>query len=122
MTDFRAEPEAAGPPRSPGSVLYPGAYLWFVFASAMDVMLTWAVFVLGGREVNPVAAVVFGRAGFGGMIAFKFVIVAVVVMICEYLGRTSRRTGWRLSLLAVGMSAAPVVWSLALIARNVRYG
>ena len=100
-------------------VRYPNHYAWFVLASALDLMLTWAVLWLGGSEVNPLAAAVLGSSGFAGMIVFKFSIVALVVAICEVVGRSRWTTGRRLSIAAVVISASPILWSMMLIARHL---
>ncbi len=38
--------------RARSGCLYPDLYTWFVFFAAMDVMLTWTILALGGREIN----------------------------------------------------------------------
>lgn len=50
----------ADAPRAIGSrggteMRFQNEYVWFVFFSAMDVMLTWVILWRGGREVNPIA-------------------------------------------------------------------
>ena len=35
---------------------YPNSYVWLVFVSAMDIMLTWAIIERDGTELNPIAA------------------------------------------------------------------
>jgi hypothetical protein len=96
-------------------MLYPNAYVWFVFVSALDIMLTWKILDKGGEEVNPVAREVIELWGLEGAILFKFAIVVWVVIACELSGRRKPATGRRLAWAAVVVSAAPVVYSLGLL-------
>ena len=98
---------------------YPNAYVWFVFVSAMDIMLTWAVLTAGGTEANPIASSVIVRWGLPGAIGFKFGLAIFVILVCEIAGRHRDRTGRGLAYLAVGLSSVPVLWSLTLLAVHV---
>lgn len=98
---------------------YPNAYVWFVFVSAMDIMLTWAVLTAGGTEANPIAKTVIDQWGLPGAIGFKFSLVLFVILVCEIAGRRRDRTGRGLAYLAVGVSSVPVLWSLSLLATHV---
>lgn len=99
-------------------VMYPNAYTWFVFVSAMDIMLTWVILWQGGAEVNPVARIVIERWGLNGAIVFKFALAIFVIGICEYIGRRRGSTGRRLAVAAVAISAIPVAYSLLLLAAH----
>ncbi|MCA9286685.1 MAG: hypothetical protein KDA22_15785 [Phycisphaerales bacterium] len=103
--DWRAVPE----------VRYPQGYLWFVFVSSLDIMLTWAILNRGGEEVNPVAKLVIDHWDLPGAIAFKFSLVLFVIVACEIAGRHAHRLALALIGTAVAVSAIPVVWSLALL-------
>jgi hypothetical protein len=96
-------------------MLYQSAYVWFVFVSALDIMLTWKILDKGGDEVNPVAREVIDLWGFEGAILFKFAVVVWVVLACELVGRRRPVTGRRLAWTAVIVSGSPVVYSLALL-------
>lgn len=89
-------------------VLYPGVYPWFVLVASLDIMLTWIILQMGGREANVIAARVIEAAGLPGMTAFKFASVIVVVGICEYIGRRRAETGRRLAGCAVCISCVPI--------------
>lgn len=95
-------------PRSQ-TVLYPNVYVWFIFVSAMDVMMTWVVLAVGGHEANGLADAVIRRFGLPGMAAYKFTLAALVVTICETVGRRKPDTGRRLAEWAVAISCVPVV-------------
>jgi hypothetical protein len=96
-------------------MLHPNEYVWLVFVSTLDVMLTWAILQRGGIEVNPVAALIIGHWGLNGAIAFKFALILFVIVVCEHVGRSRPRTARILARLAVAISALPVAWSLALL-------
>ena len=104
MADDAATPSRREP-------LYPNVYVWFVFVSFLDVMLTYVVLSLGGREVNHVANWVLQTFGIGGMVLFKFALVAVVILICETVGRRKLTTGRRLAEWAVAITCIPVTRS-----------
>ncbi len=106
------------------SVRYPNAYVWFVFLAAIDVMLTYMILhpVLfardatmtesRGTEENVVAGWVIERWDVPGMVAFKFALVAVVVVLCEVIGRHRDATGRRIAEWAVAITAIPVLVAL----------
>ncbi|MBB6431554.1 DUF5658 family protein [Algisphaera agarilytica] len=99
-----------------GNVHFPYAYLALVFVSALDLILTYIILLMGGYEVNPIAnAVLQSPADFHGLILYKFVIVVSVVLICEYISRHANHAGRRLAVWAVAISAFPVVWSTLLL-------
>ena len=96
-------------------VRYPDRYVWFVFFSAIDVMLTWAIIAHDGEEANPIARFVIAKWELPGAIAFKFSLMIFVIGICEMVGRRNDRAGGRLALVAVIISVLPVVYSLGLL-------
>jgi len=111
------------PPRFPGRTpaLYPEAYTWLVFVSALDVMFTWVILFLGGRELNALAAVIIRRGGLAAMVAFKFGLVVFVIVLCEIVGRRSPKAGRGLAYCGVVISALPVVVSVALLVRHFHF-
>lgn len=90
---------------------YPTIYTWFVFLSAMDVLLTYIVLRLGGGEVNHVANAILQRFNFTGMIVFKFALVILVIGICELVGKHHDARGKRLAEWAVAITCIPVVYT-----------
>ncbi|MEO1235197.1 MAG: DUF5658 family protein [Planctomycetota bacterium] len=125
MTRFSAVPDPARPLRPAASVPAAGVRLPYlslslVFVSALDVIFTYAVLVLGGMEANPIAnAVLESPAGFHGLIGYKFVIVAAVILIAEFIARHALDTARRLMLVGIAISAFPVVWSLSLLSQHL---
>lgn len=104
-------------PTQASQVLFPFYYLGLIFVSALDLIFTYTILMLGGYEVNPIAnAVLQSPAQFNGLIIFKFIIVVAVIGICEFIGRYETHTARRLSTWAIAISAFPVAWSLLLLA------
>ena len=97
------------------AVLYPNLYLWLIFVSALDVILTRVILFFGGTEVNPIADWILAEFGRMGMSIFKFVIVAVVIICCEIIGRRSWKTARRLATASIFISFFPVIWSSIII-------
>ena len=94
-------------------VLFPNTYVWFVFLASMDVMLTYCVISYGGVELNVLADAVLKRWNLWGLVTYKFSLVSLVLIICEYVGHRRLDTGRFLARFAVGLTAVPVVLSMA---------
>ncbi len=90
-------------------VCYPWEYVGLFVLGSLDVISTAIALNLGGREVNPIAQQVLEQAGFPGMIFFKFLMLGLVVWICERVGRKQFHTGRCLARVAVAVSLVPVV-------------
>ncbi len=88
---------------------YPQAYVWFIFVSALDLMMTWVVLYFGGREVNVLADYILDRWALPGMVVYKFALVVFVIFICEVVGHYRPRLGRRLSVFAVLITLVPVI-------------
>ena len=97
------------------AVLYPNLYLWLIFVSALDVVLTRVILFFGGTEVNPIADWILAEFGRMGMSLFKFIIVAFVVICCEIIGRQKWKVGRNLARASIIISLSPVVWSSTII-------
>jgi hypothetical protein len=98
-----------------GQMRYQNAYVWFVFVSALDIMLTWVILQSGGSEINPIADAVIQRFGLRGMVAFKFALVIFVIIMCEWMGRRSDRHGRKIAEWAVAVTSIPVVLSFVIL-------
>lgn len=90
-------------------VLYPSLYALYVLVSAADLVFTWLILNEGGREVNFIADWVLAQWNIRGLVAFKFLTVVVVLLICEGVGRRRQDLGAQLARWAVVISAFPVV-------------
>lgn len=98
--------------QTPG-VLFPAGYTWLVLAGALDVIFTYVMLNLGAVEVNIIANAALGYAGLWGLILLKFSVVAGVLWICEYVGRTRLRTARSLVHAGITLNFFPVVFSIA---------
>lgn len=114
-TSFRRDP--LGFAHSP-EMHFQNLYVWIIFISSLDIMLTWKILSRGGMEVNPVAAAVIDLWGMQGAIAFKFALMMWVIVACEILARLKRNAGRFLAITAVAVSSLPVAWSLFLLVRH----
>jgi len=94
---------------------FQNAYVWIIFVSSLDIMLTWKILDRGGIEVNPLAALVIDEWGMQGAVAFKFALMMWVIVVCEILARLRRSAGRFLAVTAIVVSASPVAWSLVLL-------
>jgi hypothetical protein len=97
-------------------VIFPNGYVWFVFVSTLDIMLTWIVLHLDGREANRVAETIIYRYGLPGLVIFKFALVIIVVLICEWVGRRRFETARLLLSAGIMITCLPVLLAIVLIA------
>lgn len=102
-----------GTPWGQPPLRYPTAYSIFIIVSVWDLIYTWLILSMGGREVNPIAKAVLEYHDYGGMVAFKFTLVVLVVLLCEVIGRKNERTGRRLAIWAAGVTCLPVAFAMA---------
>jgi len=97
--------------------MYPDRYVWYVFVSALDIMLTVTVLAhLGMREANTFAQWSINHFGTWGLIGLKFLSVVLVVIICEYVGRHDARRGGKLAIAAIAISLFPITAALVQVA------
>ena len=95
--------------------LYPNRYVWFVFLSALDALLTYVILWIGGGEANAIARWVLEEFDFVGMVVFKFAIVVFVILLCEYIGRRSESKGRKLAEWSIALTCIPVVIAFTLL-------
>lgn len=94
----------------PRPMIFGGVYVWLVFASALDILMTWSVLYFGGREVNRIADLVISVHGLPGMILYKFSLVVLAVILCEEVARRRFDRGRTLARMIVGISFLPFIW------------
>lgn len=97
-------------------MLHQAKYVWFVFLSALDIIVTAAILSLDGVELNGLADAVIQHTGSWGLIGYKFALVLFVIINCEIISRRRAHVGFKLSEWAVALSAIPVVVGLAQLA------
>ncbi|MGE3819655.1 MAG: DUF5658 family protein [Isosphaeraceae bacterium] len=87
-----------------------------IVISVADLLTTYFLLWQGGRyyEANPLARWVFERWNVAGMTAFKFILVAAVVTIGEFVARSRPRLGRLVILFACLSSGAGVAHGLRL--------
>jgi hypothetical protein len=96
-------------------VLYSSFYIWFLVLSACDVLFTWTILQAGGSEMNPVAQRILEKFGAQGMVAYKFLLVTLVVCLCETIGQQRQRWGRAVATLGVLLTMVPVGWSFCIL-------
>lgn len=89
-------------------ILYPRGYSWLIVLAVLDVFCTYAILRLGGIELNVIANWFLRMFDLYGLLVLKFGCVALVLMICEIVGRMRAATGTRLVTAAIVISAFPV--------------
>ena len=89
--------------------LYPLEYGWYVFLSSLDLLFTWMILRVGGREVNAIADWIIRNHDLRGLVLYKFALVIIVVLVCEIVGRHRPVTGLKLARWAIVLSAFPTV-------------
>lgn len=128
MTERGDRPERTGTPAPDREgpvhgVRYPNLYVWYVFASSLDVLFTYAmVYKLGGIEINRIANALLMRFEHWGLIGLKYATVVVVVLVCEIIGRRHFRLGRRLAILAVVVAAFPVGYGILMVLSWLHFG
>jgi hypothetical protein len=90
-------------------------YVWLVLVAALDIMLTWVILHFGGREVNGVAAHIITHYGLPGLVAFKFAIVAFVILLCEVIHRRRPSAARRLARWAIAINCVPIALAFWLL-------
>lgn len=95
---------------------YPVAHGWSVVLAALDLILTWVVLHLGGRELNVLADAVICRFGVAGVTTYKFGLVSFVICLCELVGRRDVEAGRKFSITVVAIATTPVLVAAAQLA------
>lgn len=94
-------------------MLYENHYVWFVFLSTLDLLYTWIILINGGEELNQVADLVITNHGIWGLLAFKFSLVTLVVIMIEIIGRNRPKIGVRVAWAAICITIFPVTVGLS---------
>jgi hypothetical protein len=110
--------QSSEPPRR--AMKYENTYVWLIFVSCLDIMLTWIVLWRGGREANWLAALILHHFGLPGMVLYKLLLVVFIIAICEWIGRHNHSAGGRFARWAVAISAVPVMIALVLLSTRLK--
>jgi len=90
-------------------------YLGFLLLNLFDLFLTGWIFRHSGQEANGIAALVLKYWGLRGFAIFKFVMTAIVIVICEVIGKYSNVRARQLILGASTLYVLVVFWEIYLI-------
>ena len=97
-------------------VKFPDLYCWYVLASTLDILFTYIIIeVYKGYEANQIAAGIFAKHGWPGMIALKYATVLIVLTICEVVALKSEKLANALAIFAICVGAFPVLWASVLV-------
>jgi hypothetical protein len=107
-----------GPQQSPATpkLSYPRHYVWITCLALLDIALTSLVLSTGGHELNALARLAIEHAGVFGMIGVKALTLAVIVAICEYVGRREPVKGRRIVEFALAANSVAVAFGLMYLA------
>lgn len=92
------------------SLIYEDEYILLALISALDVVISFFYLQYGGHLFTNFVDTVISQTGMYGLLAFKLLIVALMVFTCETLGHRNA---------AVGRKAITVVNLLAVVALSV---
>lgn len=121
-THHPAEAPCRQPWRVSGrSIAYGRLYGWYILLATLDLVTTMVILSLGGREANPVANSVLQAAGPGGLLVLKYASVMLVVTICEFVHQHRPPLARLVVLIAVALSAFPVIVGLVQLAAHNAY-
>lgn len=109
------EPEKARLALDVPEMRYQEQYVWLIFLSSLDIMLTWHILRNDGTEVNPVARLVIDTWGLTGAVLFKFALMLFVIIACEVIGRKRDKLARRLIMFGLIVTGFPPVYSTVLI-------
>ncbi len=95
---------------------FPSLYAAIIAAGSLDVWLTGILLAFGGQEANPLADAVLQAFGFTGMVIFKYLVVGLVILACEFVADHDERKARNLTIALIAIHAAPLPWSAGLLA------
>jgi len=90
-------------------------HLILLFVATLDILLTFWILALDGREANPIARHVIERWSLGGAVIFKFSLTLFVMLICEYIANHRDRTARRLMFAAITISSTAPCYAIFLL-------
>ncbi|WP_220490459.1 DUF5658 family protein [Tautonia rosea] len=102
------------------SLLLESEIAWLIILSVLDVFLTWALLSRGPQfiESNPLAAWVFRQYNIKGLVAYKFLLIAAVVVIAEGVEYAKEGRGKLVLRIGIIAAAAVVLYSVMLNLRH----
>lgn len=90
-------------------ILYEEPLKWFLLLSCLDIFFTWIVLHMGGSEVNWLANYILTHGDLYGLVAFKFTMVVIIILLCDFVGRRNDIRGRFIAKAAVIITSFPVI-------------
>jgi hypothetical protein len=94
---------------------FSAGHFLLIFVATLDILITWWILALDGRELNPLAAAVIDRYALAGAVVFKFGLTALVILICEVIAARRDQTARRFLTAAVLISATAPAYGAGLL-------
>lgn len=107
--------------RTLGPIELAGETGYFVLANFMDLVMTLILLRVSAVEANPVAAYVYHRFGFVGMIGLKVLSVLLVCAIAQIIAKRSRLKARGLLIGGTLLVSAVVVYSMFLARSQIHF-
>lgn len=90
---------------------------WLLMVSVLDVVVTYLILRVGGREANPIANWFIRGWGVKGMVYFKFGVTAFVAVLTQIIAQQRPDVARRLLIFATCVVGGVVVYSAFLLVR-----
>ena len=94
-------------------------YLAFLLLNLFDLFLTGYIFKHHGMEANGIALLVLHRYGLLGFAIFKFLLVTVLVLICEVIATHKLKSARMVILLGCFVYGFVVIYESVLIFQHI---
>ena len=92
-------------------------YVWLVFVSAMDLMLTWIILHKGGIEATVVPDWLTPHYARVGGVFFKFGVMPGWTLISKCTARHNLDTARKFAIAAVCIAAIPIIVGFRVLSR-----
>ena len=90
-------------------------YLGFLLLNLFDLFLTGYIFRFSGQEANGIPAFVLHHFGLRGFAIFKFVMVVMIIVLCEVINKHSFIHAQQVILGACALYVVVVLYEIYLI-------
>ncbi len=97
-------------------LLYSDEYVFLFFVSLADVALTWLLLRWTGQPVNHPIDFLLANLGFTGLALWQLLVIVLVMVACEEIGRRRQMTGRRVAETAILVACIPVVAAIVQMA------
>jgi hypothetical protein len=94
-------------------------YLAFLLLNLFDLFLTGYIFKHEGMEANQVAVFILKYGGLSGFALYKFLMVVVIVVLCEAIAIASVPKARVVVMIGCGVYLCVILWEAYLIFSNI---